>query len=113
MKLFKVLVVWGLLFVGNVCVAEDVLMVFTSNHCPPCRQFKADYLADKTLADGYSVEIMDVETAQDMMKDFDVNTLPTFIIVKVGEDGVVKKENIVKRQSGYDGARKLKRWLER
>lgn len=113
MKLFKMLAVWGLLFVGNVCRAEDVLMVFTAQWCGPCQQFKRDYTADKSLAEGYTVEILDIDTAKDLTKDFAVNTVPTFIVVKVGDDGVIKQENIVKRQAGYDGVKKLKRWLER
>ena len=113
MKLVQALVMVGISLMAQVGMAGDVLLAFTAKWCRPCQQFKADLAADDQLAAGYEVDVVDVNVAQEMAADFDVGTVPTFFVVKVGPDGVIKKANAVKTQVGYNGPAKLKRWLAR
>ncbi|NBT59440.1 thioredoxin, partial [bacterium] len=112
MKRFLLGTIWGILLVGNSAIAADVLLAFTAEWCGPCQQFKADYMADKNLVAGYETEIINVDKAKELARDFDVKSYPTFIVIKVEDDGTWRKDNIVKRKSGYDSPKKFKKWLE-
>lgn len=112
MSIFRGLIVLGVIWVGAVGVAGEVLLAFTASWCGPCKQFKSDVAENPEMVAGYELDIIDVDQAKEMAQDFGVKSYPTFFVVKVGDDGVVKVANIVKKQEGYD-ARKFKRWLER
>lgn len=103
----------GLAGLINTALAEDVLLVFTAEWCKPCQRFKEDLAADPTLVGNYTVDMFDLDAAKDIAQDFDVETVPTFIVVKVDEDSVIKKTNVVKRHAGYTGPVRFKRWLDR
>lgn len=113
MNIFRGLVVLGVILVGTVSMAGEVLLAFTAEWCGPCQQFKKDLADDPKLAEGYEVDIVDAEVVSEMARDFGVKTYPTFYVVKVADDGVLKVSNVVKKQEGYTGARKFKKWLER
>jgi hypothetical protein len=106
--------IWlGVFMAGSLGCAGEMLLAFTAEWCGPCQQFKRDYMADKELTAGYEVEIIDGDRAKEMAKDFEVKSYPTFIVVKVAKNGVLKKDNVVKRQAGYTSAEKFKDWLKR
>lgn len=112
MNIFRGLVVVGVLWTGAVGMAAEVLLAFTASWCGPCKQFKSDVAANPELVAGYTLDIVDVDQAKEMAKDFGVKSYPTFYVVKVEDDGVLKVSNVIKKQEGYD-PRKFKKWLER
>lgn len=112
MTALRVLLAICLALLGPVCAGEEVLLVFTADWCVPCQQFKADLKADPKLAGKREVNVIDINVAKDMAQDFGVKTVPTFVLVDE-KDGVIKKENELRRQTGYTGPRKLQRWLEK
>lgn len=112
MKQLRVLLVVFLALFGNVCAGEEVLMVFTASWCAPCQQFKADLKENPDMVGNREVNVFDIETAKELAKDFNVKTVPTFVLVEQEADEI-KKENELRRQTGYTNARKLQRWLER
>lgn len=113
MSIFRGLIVLGVIWVGAVGLAGEVVLAFTAEWCGPCKQFKSDVAENPELVAGYDLDIVDVDQAKEMTKDFGVKLYPTFFVVKVEEDGALKVANIVKKQEGYDGAKKFKKWLER
>jgi thiol-disulfide isomerase/thioredoxin len=110
MRLIYSIVAWGVLH--TMSFGAEQLLVFTASWCGPCQQFKQDLQENPTELQDYELDIIDAETAIDMKKDFQVKGYPTFILVDVGPDGVVRQDRILKRRSGYRGLAELRRWLE-
>ena len=113
MSIFRMLVVGGVMGLSSVGLGSEILLVFTAKWCGPCQQFKEDLKTKPEMVGDYAVEVVDVSQAKDMAKDFDVGSVPTFIVVKVADDDVIKATNVVKRTVGYEGPKKLKAWLDR
>jgi thiol-disulfide isomerase/thioredoxin len=100
------------LSLGSVAVAAEQLLVFTASWCGPCQQFKQDLADNPAVLQDYVIDVIDAELARDMKKDFQVKSYPTFILVDVGPDGVLRNDRVLKRRSGYRGLGELQRWLE-
>lgn len=86
-------------------IAAETLMVFSASWCGACRQFKADLAKDPSLTGDSQIVNVDVETERDTVRRYRVKAMPTFIVIEDGRE--------VRRQVGYEGAARFKRWLER
>jgi thiol-disulfide isomerase/thioredoxin len=111
MNVLRMLLVLGCLG-AQVCGGGESLVVFSASWCGPCQQFKQDLVEDPELIAGYEIDVIDVDLLPDMAEDFAVKSYPTFIVVKV-EDDILKPENELRREIGYTGPGKFKRWLLR
>lgn len=99
--LFSLLCVIGM---GSVCA--DTVLMFSAEWCKYCQIAKRDLLENKEEVAGWNVVVVDADTSRDMVKQYGVRTLPTFIYLNdAGEE--------VDRLVGYKGYWKLKRWVER
>ena len=111
MRVIYSIIAWGLLM--PVSFGAEQLLVFTVGWCGPCQQFKQDLTNNPEALRGYTPDVIDAEAASDMKKDFEVKSYPTFILVDVGPDGIVRNDRVLKRRTGYKGLAELQRWLER
>lgn len=99
--LFSLLCVMGM---GKVC-AESVLM-FSAEWCKYCQIAKKDLLENKDEVAAWNVEVVDTDQSREMVQQYGVKTLPTFIYLNdAGEE--------VDRLTGYRGYGKLRRWVEK
>lgn len=99
--LFSLLCVTGM---GSVCA--DTVLMFSAEWCKYCQIAKRDLLENKEEVAGWNVVVVDADTSRDMVKQYGVRTLPTFIYLNdAGEE--------VDRLVGYKGYWKLKRWVEK
>jgi thioredoxin-related protein len=106
MRFIMILVLWlaCVLSMGK-AAAESVLM-FSADWCKYCQLAKKDLLANDDEVAGWAVEVIDTDVSRDLVKEYGVKSLPTFIYLNdAGEE--------VSRQVGYKGYRQLKRWVEK
>lgn len=82
----------------------DELLIFSANWCGPCQALKADLKKDPSIVAGYEWGFIDVGTEKELTQRYKVTTVPTLIVLD-------KDNNEVKRQMGYMGPEKLKKWL--
>jgi thioredoxin 1 len=63
---------------------NNLILYFTANWCEPCRNTRP--IVEQLNMDQTSVKffIIDVENAKQMAKDFDITSIPTFILIKDG-----------------------------
>lgn len=113
MNIVRTLMVLGLTTLGSIGWGKEVLLVFTAEWCKPCQKFKQDLMENSHLLSAYEISTIDVDRIPDMADDFAVKTVPTFIVVKVAEDDVIKKTNVVKKEVGYTTLERFLRWLKR
>ena len=79
--------------------ADTRVLLFTASYCGPCRAAKpvaVPYLE----RGGWPVTEIDVESDQELSRQYGVNALPTFVVVIDGQEQG--------RVVGYSGARALK-----
>ena len=102
MKIF----VWLFLLLFCCPVTAAELLIFTAEWCEPCRQFKADYAKDTTIVAPYekNTAVFDIEKNAELAQKYNVKTVPAFL--------VVEKDVVLRKQEGYNGPVKLKKWLE-
>ena len=83
------------------------LIIFTADWCGPCKAAKKAMQQDvslKRMLDSYEVVNYDFDLAMPMRRKYNVNKVPTFIIVAEDEE--------VKRQVGFNSIDKLKNFLD-
>lgn len=83
----------------------DELLIFSAGWCGHCKVLKADLEKDPSIVDGYEWGFIDTDKEKELARMYKVRNLPTLIVV----DG---NNNEVKRQVGYEGPEKLRRWLK-
>lgn len=99
--LFSLLCVTGM---GSVCA--DTVLMFSAEWCKYCQIAKRDLLENKEEVAGWNVVVVDADTRRDMVKEYGVKTLPTFIYLNdAGEE--------TDRLAGYKGYNRLRRWVEK
>ena len=86
-------------------LGENILM-FSADWCKYCHMAKADLLAHQEEVDRWMLEIVDVDVQPDMRRDYDIKSLPTFIVLD--DHG-----REVRRLVGYKGYEKLRRWVDK
>lgn len=90
--------------VGKVCA--DTVLMFSADWCKYCQLAKRDMLDRKDEVADWSVDVVDTNASPEMVQEYKVRTLPTFIYLNdAGEE--------LDRQVGYKGYRHLRRWVEK
>jgi thioredoxin 1 len=63
---------------------------FTADWCGPCKKVRP--IVEELTKDGYSFQIIDVDIEKELVKKFEISSVPTFILFK--------NEKSIKRISG-------------
>jgi len=63
---------------------------FTADWCGPCKKVRP--IVEELTRDGYSFQIIDVDIEKELVKKFEITSVPTFILFK--------NEKSIKRISG-------------
>ena len=63
---------------------------FTADWCGPCKKVRP--IVEELIRDGYSFQIIDVDSEKELVQKFEISSVPTFILFK--------NEKSVKRISG-------------
>jgi thioredoxin 1 len=63
---------------------------FTADWCGPCKKVRP--IVEELIKDGYSFQIIDVDIEKELVKKFEISSVPTFILFK--------NEKSIKRISG-------------
>ena len=53
---------------------------FTADWCNPCKKVKP--IVEDLIKDGYRFQIIDVDTEKDLVKSFEIKSVPTFIAIE-------------------------------
>jgi thiol-disulfide isomerase/thioredoxin len=64
--------------------AETVLLDFTSDHCPPCREMEP--ILRQMAAEGIKIRQVDVARESELVRQLRVDSTPTFIVVVDGRE---------------------------
>jgi thiol-disulfide isomerase/thioredoxin len=106
MKVLRIML-FSLLCVLNTGLAcADTVLMFSAEWCKYCQIAKRDLLENKDEVAEWNVEVVDADASREMVQQYGVKTLPTFIYLNdAGEE--------VDRVAGYKGYNRLKRWVER
>lgn len=81
------------------------LLDFSAEWCPPCQAMKPIVSQIKQeMADQVEVEVIDIETDQERVREFEIMGVPTFVLMKDGEE--------VGRRSGQVAKSELQSWIE-
>lgn len=93
-------VIWA----GKACA--DTVLMFSADWCKYCQIAKKDLLANDGEVAGWNVEVIDTDVSREMVQQYRVKSLPTFIYLNdAGEE--------VDRVVGYKGYNRLRRWVEK
>ena len=63
---------------------------FTADWCGPCKKVRP--IVEKLIKYGYSFQVIDVDIEKELVKKFEISSVPTFILFK--------NEKSIKRISG-------------
>lgn len=83
------------------------LMIFSADWCGPCQAAKKamkEHVELKRIISSYEVVEYDFDVAIPMRRKYNVDRVPTFIIVSEDEE--------LRRQVGFNSAEKLKNFLD-
>ena len=83
------------------------LLIFSADWCGPCKAAKKamkEHVDLKRVVGSYEVVEYNFDIAIPMRKKYNVNKVPTFIVVSEGEE--------IRRQVGYSNPQKLKNFLD-
>jgi thioredoxin 1 len=53
---------------------------FTADWCGPCKKVRP--IVEELTKDGYSFQIIDVDIEKELVKKFEISSVPTFILFK-------------------------------
>lgn len=59
------------------------IIYFTADWCNPCQRTKP--FAEELIAEGHDIRFADADQQTDLVKQFEIKSIPTFILI---EDGV-------------------------
>jgi thioredoxin 1 len=74
---------------------------FTADWCGPCK--KVRLIVEELIKDGYSFQIIDVDLEKELAKNFEISSIPTFILFK--------NEKSIKRISGAQTKNQLESFI--
>lgn len=78
------------------------LLYFTAEWCNPCARTRP--FAEELVSDGYPIKFIDADSEVDMIKNFNIRSIPTFVLI---EDNVE-----VKRMNGAKTKKELLDFIE-
>ena len=75
---------------------------FTATWCGPCQKFKP--IMNEIASEGHSVQIIDIDSQENLARQYNVRSVPTVIIESNGSEvdrliGATSKENVLERLS--------------
>ena len=88
-------------------VTKPKLLIFSADWCKPCQQAKKamkENVSLKRIVSSYEVVEYNFDIAMPMRRKYNVNKVPTFIVVADGEE--------IRRQVGFSSEHKLKNFLD-
>lgn len=88
-------------------VTKPKLLIFSADWCKPCQQAKKamkENVSLKRIVSSYEVVEYNFDIAIPMRRKYNVNKVPTFIVVADGEE--------IRRQVGFSSEQKLKNFLD-
>jgi thioredoxin 1 len=62
----------------------NTVLYFTADWCNPCQRTKP--FAEELVADGANIKFIDVDSEIEMSKQFKILSVPTYIILKDGQE---------------------------
>jgi thioredoxin 1 len=74
---------------------------FTADWCGPCKKVRP--IVEELIKDGYSFQIIDVDLEKELAKNFEISSVPTFILFK--------NEKSIKRISGAQTKNQLESFI--
>jgi thioredoxin 1 len=74
---------------------------FTADWCGPCKKVRP--IVEELTKDGYSFQIIDVDIEKELVKKFEISSVPTFILFK--------NEKSIKRISGAQTKNQLEDFI--
>ena len=77
------------------------MLYFTADWCNPCKRTKP--FADELISEGANIKFIDADAEPDMVKNFKILSVPTFILIKNGQE--------VKRMNGAKTKKQLQEFL--
>ena len=78
------------------------VLYFTADWCNPCQRTKP--FAQELIAEGYSIKFIDVDSEIEMVKNFKILSVPTFILIE--------NESEIKRMNGAKTKEELIRFID-
>ena len=88
-------------------VTKPKLLIFSADWCKPCQQAKKamkENVSLKRIVSSYEVVEYNFDIAIPMRRKYNVNKVPTFIVVADGEE--------MRRKVGFSSEQKLKNFLD-
>jgi thioredoxin-like negative regulator of GroEL len=58
------------------------ILYFTADWCNPCKKVKP--IVKELIKDGYFFQIIDADSELELVKTFEIRSIPTFILLKDG-----------------------------
>ena len=83
--------------------APLTVLYFTATWCGPCKAFKP--IMNEIQSEGYSVEIIDLDSNQALANQYNVRSVPTTVIEENGVEvdrfiGGLPKQSVVQKLNG-------------
>jgi thioredoxin-like negative regulator of GroEL len=57
---------------------------FTADWCQPCKKVKP--IVEEMKKEGFNFQMIDVDYEQELVKQFEIKSVPTFILLKEGKE---------------------------
>ena len=77
------------------------VLYFTADWCNPCQRTKPH--AEELIAEGANIKFVDADDEPDMVKNFKVLSIPTFVLIEDGKE--------IKRMNGAKTKEQLQEFL--
>ena len=77
------------------------VLYFTADWCNPCQRTKPH--AEELIAEGANIKFVDADAEPDMVKNFKVLSIPTFVLIEDGKE--------IKRMNGAKTKEQLQEFL--
>jgi len=77
------------------------IFYFTADWCGPCKKVRP--IVEELIKDGNSFQIIDVDLEKELAKNFEISSVPTFILFK--------NEKSIKRISGAQTKNQLESFI--
>jgi len=62
----------------------DTILYFTADWCTPCQRTKR--FAKELIRDGVNIKFIDVDSEIEMVKNFKIMSVPTYVVLKDGQE---------------------------